>query len=312
MSETLSPGYGVASAAALIDRLGISPAHARSVPFPTGFDPLDIVLRGGFRAQDLVVLGGAPGVGKTTLALQWARCMAMQGHTAIYASYSHAPVVLLRQLLAIELAALARHDETETLARLQLLGEEVVLGAVPPAVLTADPLGEEAFHRLRAYGARLHLVQASGRSTGVADLGRLVTEHRDEATVLFVDHLQRVSSTAARAEPPDIQPVADGLKDLAMSAGVAVIAVAGVEHEALTVPRVRLHHLSASSALAHAADVVIVMNTLDAARVPTVVLAVEKHRTGAAPISLEFRKDLANSRFDPYGEFASDRWDPPF
>lgn len=304
MSETLSPGYGVASAAALIERLGLSPPHARSVPLATGFDPLDLVLGGGVRAQDLVVLGGAPGIGKTTLALQWARWMAMQGHTAIYASYSHAPVVLLRQLLAIELAALARDDETETLARLQLLGEEVILGAVPPAVLTADPLGEEAFHRLRAYGARLHLVHASGGSTDITELGRLVGEHREATTALFVDHLQRVSPTAT--------PVADGLKDLAMTAGVAVIALSGVEHDALTTPRVHLRDLSASSALAHAADIVIVMNTPAASRRHAVVLGVEKHRTGEAPISLEFRADLANARFDPHGAFASGGWDPPF
>ena len=73
-----------ATAAELLAGLGPAAPQARSVQFPTGFQPLDDVLNGGFRAQDLVLLGGRPGIGKTVAALQWARWMAMQGHTAIF------------------------------------------------------------------------------------------------------------------------------------------------------------------------------------------------------------------------------------
>ena len=75
----------------LLDAVGSGGPHARATQFPTGFAPLDDVLHGGIRAQDLVLLGGRPGIGKTVASLQWARWMAMQGQTAIYVCYEHSP-----------------------------------------------------------------------------------------------------------------------------------------------------------------------------------------------------------------------------
>ena len=52
---------------------------SRQTRFPTGMFPLDDVLDGGFRRQDLVLITGRPGAGKTVMALQWARAVARQG-----------------------------------------------------------------------------------------------------------------------------------------------------------------------------------------------------------------------------------------
>ena len=43
---------------------------------PTGFSPLDTYLHGGVRAGELLLVGGAQGVGKSTWALQLARHVA--------------------------------------------------------------------------------------------------------------------------------------------------------------------------------------------------------------------------------------------
>src|SRR4051794_29566477 len=118
--------------------------HARATQFTTGFDRLDDVLRGGIRVQDLVLLGGRPGIGKTVLSLQWARWIAMQGQTAIYVCYEHSPHTLLGRLLALELGSLARPDEVAELSRLRPTAQEVALGAAPVSALTSNPLGEEA------------------------------------------------------------------------------------------------------------------------------------------------------------------------
>src|SRR4051794_41212017 len=53
-----------------------SGAYERLKPIPTGFDALDQWIGGGLRPGELVLLGGAQGVGKTTLCLQLARNVA--------------------------------------------------------------------------------------------------------------------------------------------------------------------------------------------------------------------------------------------
>ena len=311
-------GYVAAATAAELLATSRGPhAPTRAMRFITGWQPLDDILGGGFRAQDLVVLGGRPGVGKTVAALQWARTIAMEGSTAIYVSYQHSPHSLLHRLLTLELASIARTDEVTDLTRLRTIAQEVVLGAAPAAHLTVDPLGEEAFRRLEAYGPRLRLVQASGLRTGVVELSRILSEQRGGATALFVDYLQKIPIDG-RLQPdgPRTTFLAERLKELAMIGEVPVVVVAGADREGLTSRNVHLHHLRGSTALAHEADLVMILNDKTRAVSPThiefdpvraeeyrrwMVLSVEKHRDGWADVHLEFRKDLASYRFDPHG-----------
>ena len=102
---------------------------------------------------------------------------------------------------------------------------------------------------------------------------------------------------------------------------VAVVAVAAADKTGLRARRLRLHHLRGSASLAHEADVAILMNekavsvskshlAFDPVRAEQfkrwVVLSVEKNREGAPDMNLEFRKDLANYRFDPEGGFVAE------
>ena len=52
----------------------------------TGFKELDGVLGGGLVPASLLLVGGDPGIGKSTLLLQVCRNMAMQGHHILYIS----------------------------------------------------------------------------------------------------------------------------------------------------------------------------------------------------------------------------------
>jgi replicative DNA helicase len=321
----MAPGTdnaGMGTASDLLASVGPSGPHARATQFTTGFQPLDDVLQGGIRAQDLVLVGGRPGIGKTVVALQWARWMAMQGQTAVYVCYEHSPLTLLGRLLTLELGSLVRPDEVAELSRLRLIAQEVALGAAPASALTRDPLGEEAYHRLQQYGPRLHLVQGSGLRTGMVELARIVAEHRDGPTALFVDYLQKVPVPGASHDVDErTTHLIERMKELAMVTEVAVLAVAAADKAGLRARRMRLHHLRGSAALAHEADAAIVMNekavavskahlAFDPVRAEGfkrwVVFSVEKNREGAPDMNLEFRKDLANYRFEPEGGFVAE------
>src|SRR4051812_17597455 len=97
--ETRAP-RGCLTALDALDALRTDDAPARAVaPFPTGFAPLDEILRGGLRAGDLAIIGGKPGQGKTTAALQWARHLAVAGRSAVFACYEHDITDLVTRLL---------------------------------------------------------------------------------------------------------------------------------------------------------------------------------------------------------------------
>ena len=248
--------------------------------------------------------------------------MAMEGSTAIYVSYQHSPQSLLHRVLALELGSIARADEVTDLTRLRTVAEEVALGAAPASGLTGDPLGEEAIRRLEAYGARLRLVQASGLRTGMVELSRILSEQRSGPTALFVDYLQKIPvGNRPQGDEDRTTFLAERLKELAMIAEVPVVVVAGADRDGLTSRSVHLQHLRGSTALAHEADVVMLLNDKTRAISRThlefdpvrseefrrwVVLSVEKHREGWADVHLEFRKDLASYRLDPNGAFVTE------
>jgi len=155
---------------------------------------------------------------------------------------------------------------------------------------------------------------------GIVELADIVASHRDGPTALFVDSLQSL-----RTANPVVGTVAGesaaALKELAMDANVPVFVLAAAGVAGLGVRRLRLRHLDGAPAIAHEADVAILLNDksqietaspsdLDRVRSTSrhsrVVFSIEKHRTGGAGLDLEFGKDFANARFDPDGRFVTD------
>jgi len=315
-----TPGLGT-SANALIDET-IDARHRPSVrvlPFATGFSPLDHVLGGGFHAQELALLGGRPAVGKTVAALQWARWCAMHDRTSIYVCYEHSAQTLLGRLFALEMGSLVRPDELAALDDLRALARDVALGSGRAPDLLHHPLGEEAVNRIRSYGDRLQIIEASGRTTNLAAIENLAAHRRNGATALFVDYLQKVPVSDVPVDD-DVRStlVVEGLKDLAMSLEIAVVALAASDKSGIASRRLRIDHLRGSAALVHECDVALILNekagavskrhtAFDPVRADTfrhkAVLSVEKNRGGPTGMDMEFTKDFANYRFDPDGTF---------
>jgi len=103
-------------------------AVAEYQPMPLGLSPLDRTLGGGIRAGELMLIGGAQGTGKTTMALQIARNIAQSGQAnALYICFEHDEEYLLNRLMAMEsaLAGPMPPDSTKSI-RIQDVRREVL------------------------------------------------------------------------------------------------------------------------------------------------------------------------------------------
>ena len=294
------------------------PAPRGAAALPTGFEPLDTVLEGGLRPGDLTVVGGAPGVGKTLATLQWARSFAAAGHRVVYACYEHDETALLARLLAAEVGAAAGQRGGEDIREARAALRRVAAGTERLDDLAAESLPlRVAIEQAAAWAERLRLVAGSSLSTGLTELSALA----DDADALVVDYLQKVP-TAGESELARHTAAVSGLKDLALRQRLAVVAVSSCDHDGLLAARTRLHHLHGAEALAYECDVAVLLNdkprAVDAAHRDfdpvrargfrdTVVLTVEKNRSGQADLSAEFDADFASSRLDPDGRFVAER-----
>lgn len=290
----------------------------------TGFAVLDEVIGGGLHSGELVLLGGAPGVGKTICALQWARNLARAGHRAVFVCYEHEPTTLLTRLLALEAGA---HGGDRAVGRaiMQSLASGDDAGIGLTEVLTATPKGALALQAVGEYADNLTLVRASGAHTTLDDLRKVIEEHTEPGrrTGLFVDYLQKIPlHPEPETEAEKVTRTVEGLKDLALDLHLPTVLLSAVDTEGMRANRLRLHHLRGSSAIAFESDVVIMMNdkrravskvhlSYDTVRAKTyrdwVVFSIEKNRGGPNLVDLEFRKDFTHFRFDPEGGIVTEQ-----
>jgi replicative DNA helicase len=294
---------------------------------PTGFSPLDSYLHGGMRVGELFLLGGAQGVGKSTWALQVARHVAAAGYgRALYVCYEHSEEFLLERLIAMESALdgdeapIGAGDLRNLLAaRAEAGGADQGIGGLLGELGQAQPV----LKRLAGYEERLFLVKA-GAMTTVEAIGSLARACPGERPlVVVVDYLQKVS---VYPDPPSeeeqVRRTVEGLKELAMSQSVAVLAVVAADAEGVKAQRMRIHHLRGDTSLAYEADVVLILNDKHRAVArhhvvyqpnvaegfhSWVVCSLEKNRGGVDGIDFELRKRFAHACFDPAGRFLSEQ-----
>jgi replicative DNA helicase len=291
----------------------------------TGFPLLDGVLGGGLHAGELLLVGGAPGVGKTILALQLARNIARHpGGSSIFACYEHEPTTLLARLLALEAGFGGREEDLSRTVLSALAGGDPDARGLAD-IMSQTAAGSAALAEVRSYEDSLTFVQASGSRTTIGALKSLVPpiEQRSGPVVLFVDYLQKIPLYPEPAtEAEKVTRTVEALKDLALEAHIPIVLLSAIDSAGLLANRVRLHHLRGSSAAAFEADVVLILNdkhkaiskvhlSYDPLRAETfrhfVVASVEKNRGGPNLVDMEFKKDFSHFRFEPQGAFVSDR-----
>ncbi|NUO34708.1 MAG: AAA family ATPase [Dermatophilaceae bacterium] len=289
----------------------------------SGFPALDDTLTGGFRAGELVLLGGPQGNGKTTIGMQFVRNAVAAGRTALFFSYEHEAQTLFERLVSME-AAERIPGEVATVHEVRRALESESGGLTLEDVLAPLPGALPALFALADFGERLH-IHESNTSTTLAEIRRIVDEvaqQTGEAPLVLVDYLQKVPIREAR-EDDAVTAAAEGLKELALQAGVPVVAVAAADKASLGAGRrMRIHDLRGSSALAYESDIVLILSEKvdivardhliydlgNAQRFSDwCVVTVEKNRHGRAGVELEFHKDFTHGRFHTDGQEVKER-----
>ncbi|HEX2620118.1 MAG TPA: DnaB-like helicase C-terminal domain-containing protein, partial [Phototrophicaceae bacterium] len=304
------------------------------VPIPTGFDPLDGYIGGGLRKTELVLLGGAQGIGKTIATLQIARNIAMRpDQYAFYLSYEHTETHLMHRLLCMESINPPEVDTTRGIKLKDLyqiivaqrakefMGRESGAGSLQ-AILRDNPRTAPAFARMQKYADRLIILKASPAVTNLRAIKEMTARLCDATggnVTLFVDYLQKIAvhPERPRDENDKVTIIVEGLKDIALSLDVPVWSIVAADREGLKSKRIHLFHLRGSSALDYESDIAIIMNNKyqilakdHVAFNPYaaknfrnwVVFTVEKNRAGRAMQDMEFEIHGQHFTFDPRGQ----------
>ncbi len=231
-------GEGGGSVEALVARIdAMAPGAPAPDTVPSGFLSLDRMLGGGFRRQDIVILAGDVGSGKSALALGIAIRAARAGVPTLYLSGEMSPDRLRERALALEGKAPV---------------DDLRQGRLDPAARAA--VGGAA-HRLRDIPLLLRPL-----------LGERFDEVRDALdiapprTLLVVDSLQLAPSPrpAARLEER-VALAMRALKAVAVDRDLTVLATAQLPHHraARPDPRPTLDDLGGLGTIKQNADLVL-------------------------------------------------------
>lgn len=265
-----------------IDKLHKGDQALRGVP--TGFADLDNILAG-FQRSDLVILAARPSVGKTTLALDFARAAALSGVPVGIFSFEMSKEQLVDRLLAahahvdlwkLRTGRLETGGEFDDFAR---IGQ--AMGELSEAPIYIDDQSSNNIMGMRTMARRLQAEHGLG--------------------LIIVDYLQLLESE--RYKDNRVQEVSDisrGLKKLAIELNVPIVALSQLSRaiEMRTGQKPKLSDLRESGSIEQDADVVMFIHrqipddeeqrpeTLD------ISLIIEKHRngpTGAVPLRFHSR-----------------------
>lgn len=300
-------------------------------PVPLGFGMLDKTIGGGLRPGELLLIGGAQGTGKTTMALQMARNVASSGQAnVLYICFEHEEQYLLNRLVALE-SALAHLPQKTGAVKIQDVRKEILASWMSEgaggAGLTANQKLRPSLDRIARYGQNLYLLRGSQTASTIENMRKLVQQHRilsgDRRLFVVVDYMQKVPMYP---EPPTesekVTFIVNGLKDIALSEQVPMICIVAADKEGLKAARLRNHHLRGSSAINYEADIILIINDkyhivakvniefnpYQAQRFRDwVVVSVEKNRGGQDNVDIEFEKHFEYSCFDPTGRSVQEK-----
>ena len=274
---------------------------------PTGYPDLDRLIGGGLKPGEMFVLAARPSIGKTALALNIVRNIAMKGggkeHSVLFFSLEMSAEQVAQRLLCTESRVpLSSILDGSFRGREDLTKLTAAVASLSKASLFIDPTGGISIFELRSKARKL-------KETHGIDL-------------IVIDYLQLMKATEAAKDGRQVEvaTISGGLKKLAKDLNVPVLVLAQLNREVEkgqggknALPK--LSNLRESGAIEQDADVVVFLhrNREDTKESATqeisrngaeAKLIVEKNRNGRTglvelrffPAVMEFRS--MDHRFD--------------
>src|SRR6267142_4908245 len=172
---------------------GASPVRLREIEsgaedrWRTGIEELDRVLGGGLVPGSLVLIGGDPGIGKSTLALEMAAALGAAGRAILYVSGEESP--RQTRMRAERIALLGRAENLWVHSEIDLEAIEAEVERLAPALLIVDSIQTLSLATLDAAPGSVSQVRECGLR-----LLRLAKERG--LPVLLIGHVTKEGSVA--------------------------------------------------------------------------------------------------------------------
>lgn len=224
-------------------------------PIQTGMQSFDTLLGGGLDPQSLVMIGAAPGMGKTTLCQQIFETMASNGHEVIFLNLE----MSREQLLARSISRAAYKA-----------GTKITPAQVMRGYSWTDPQKKAVFAAATKYRNTIAPRMAynpDGTGAGVDSIIETLNNALDAARrrdtpapVVVLDYLQLVQARERQDPQEAIKAAVKALKDYAIEGHTVACAILAFNRSSNAAGKVTLESGRDTSAIEYSADTLLGLN----------------------------------------------------
>ena len=208
---------GAARPSAPLSPVPLASVEAEEQPrLPTGIGELDRVLGGGFVPGSVVLLGGDPGIGKSTLALQALHHVSVAGHAALYVTGEESARQTRMRAERLDLPG----DKLLVLAESSLDPILASLEVIRPRVAVIDSI--QTLHAAELGSAPGSVSQVREAATRIIQVAKA-----QDTAVLLVGH---VTKDGALAGPKTLEHLVDAVLSFEGDPGRATRVLRGVKN----------------------------------------------------------------------------------